>query len=114
MSEDGVHLHIIVTARTKHVYHLTHDIAMILVWPLRYLHHSLVIGLASLELVFGNKYVVHENPTLRIEKRDILAHGQFAHEYVLGAFEYLDHLRLLDVFLPSGIERYAHTVARER
>jgi len=113
LREDGVHLHIVVAALAQHVGHLAHEVTMLGVGPVGYLHESFLAVLASLELVLGNEHVVHQVVVLRHQERDVLAHAQLAHKGVLGTLQDGDDLCLLDVFLPSGHERHPHPVSGE-
>ena len=60
LGENGVHLDIIVTRRTKNIDYFANQILMIGVRPLSYLYHSTVVGLATLQLLLRDKDVVDE------------------------------------------------------
>lgn len=108
MRQNGVHLHIVVTALAQDVHHLAHRILALAVGPLRDAHHSLVVGLAPFGLATRNDDVVGKHIGLRHEIGYVSVHLQPAHKGVFGTVEHLYHLRLLDVILAAGHKGNLH------
>ena len=114
LCEDGVHLHIIVTLLAENINHFADRTLVFLVRPFDDSYHGLVVGLATLELSSWDDDVVGEYIAWCDEVSDVLIHFQTAYEAILGTFQYLVDLSLLDMVLAASEEGELHTVAIER
>ena len=113
LSQDGVHLHIVVTRLSEHVHDFTNDALMLAVGPGRDLHHGFVICLSALELILRDEDILRKSILGRDEERDILVDAQPAHKLVFGTLQDLYDLSLLDMIATACHHRHTHAVARE-
>ena len=113
LCENSVHLDIVVARFTQYVNHLANHIAVVLVGPFHNLHHSIVAVLAALQLASRNYDAVGKHVAWRDKSAKVVVDGESSHEGVLGSFQNLNHLRLVDVVLASCHARIAHVVARQ-
>ena len=110
LSEDGVHLSIVVTRLSKDIHHRANNVLMLIVGPLHHLHHRLVVGLATFQLALGNDDVVHESVVERYEEGHIFLHTQLANDLIMGTLDNLNDHRLFDMFVATGHVGYLHAV----
>ena len=69
-----MHLGIVLTRLTKDIHHRSDDVLMLVVRPLHYLYHSLIIRLTTLQLTLGDDDIMHEGGILRHQEGHILLH----------------------------------------
>ena len=113
LHEDGVHLHVVVARRSEHVHHLSDEVLVLCVRPLRDTHHGAVARLATLEPLLRHEDIMDEERLLCDEEGNVAVHAQLAGEGVLLAMEDLRHHGLLDMVAATGEELHADAVSRE-
>ena len=113
LSQDGVHLRIVIASFSQHVDNLSYDVFMILIGPFAHFHHHLVVGLAALQLVSWNQNVVGKQVFLCHQEGDVLFNSQFTNELIARTLQYFDDLCLFDVLLTARHERHFHAVTIE-
>ena len=102
LSQDGMHLHIVVALLAQNVNHLADNVLRVLRRPLRNAHHGLLAVLATLQLLFRYQYVVHKDVAFGHQEGKVLLHLQLADGLVYLVRQYLNDHGLLDVFLATS------------
>ena len=75
---------------------------MLIVGPLDDLHHSLVVGLATLQFTLGDDDIMNEGRILWNEEGPVLIHTQFTNDGIVGTTYNLNDHRLLDMLVATG------------
>ena len=113
LSEDGIHLHVVVARGTEDVNHLADRTLVLPIRPLYDAHHGTVVGLSALHLPLGDDDVVGEDIPRSHEVSQVLVHLETSHKSILGTLQDLVDLSLLDVVLPASQECELHLIAVE-
>ena len=102
LSQDGMHLCIVLAFATKNVNDLAHHVSVRGIGPLRDANQCLVIVLATLQLVLRDENILGDEVVLSDEEGNIASHTQSTDERFLGALQYFQHLCLLDMIATAG------------
>ena len=82
--------------------------------PLGDFHHSLVVGLTTLQLALGDDDVVNEGRILRNQEGPVVFDTQFSDNLIVSTTDDLDHHSLLDMLVATSHIGYLYLVAVHR
>ena len=111
LSQYGVHLCIVLASLTQYINYTSDDVLMLLIGPLYYLNHSLVVGFSALKFALGYDDIVYKGCIRCYQEGHILLYTQLTYDSIMGSLNYLNNHSLLDMLVATSHQRYFHAIA---